>query len=107
MGLVRDDSREVLARAIAANPGCDLVLGCREIRYISSTSFGVLLSAHRLVAQQGRRLVIVSDEPSVLDMIRMVRLDRVLTIAPDEETARELLAVQPGAAAPSEDRSVR
>ena len=99
LGLVRDDSREVVARTIEAHPGCDMVLSCREIRYISSSAFGVLIYAYRLLEKAGRRLVIVSDEPTVLDLLRATRLDQVLRIAPDEETAREMLAGGPASPA--------
>jgi len=96
--LLREDYREVLSRAVAENPGCDMVLNCEDIDYISSSSLGAVFTIYKVLHRAGRQLILASLQPSLLQVLQMIRADRLLTVVPDEETALSLLA---GAKIPS------
>jgi stage II sporulation protein AA (anti-sigma F factor antagonist) len=90
--LLREDAREILRRVVAENPGCNMVLNCEGIDYISSSSLGAVFSVYRELHRAGRQLILASLQPSLLEVLQMVRVDRLFKVVPDEETALSLLA---------------
>jgi anti-anti-sigma factor len=90
--LIREDSREILRRIVAENPGCDVVLNCEAVNYVSSSSLGAVFSTWGVLQRAGRQLILASLKPSLLEALEMARSDRLFTVVPDEETALSVLA---------------
>src|SRR5262249_46499473 len=90
--LMREDSREILRRMVAENPGCDVVLNCEAVNYVTSSSLGAVFSTWRDLQRAGRQLILASLQPSLLEVLQMTRSDRLFTVVPDEETALSVLA---------------
>jgi anti-sigma B factor antagonist len=57
-----------------------IVLDLAHLYFIDSTGIGVLIGAHRRAAEAGGELVLRRVSPRTRDVLRMVALDRVLTI---------------------------
>lgn len=66
------------------------ILSLAETEYVDSSGLSWLLVCHKRFCQAGGRLVIHSVPPSVMETIRMMRLDRVLFLADDEAAAKKL-----------------
>jgi len=67
-----------------------VVLSLADTEYIDSSGLSWLLVCHKRFCQAGGRLVIHSVPPGVMETIRMMRLDRVLYLADDEQAAAKL-----------------
>jgi anti-sigma B factor antagonist len=57
-----------------------------NIRYLNSTGLGLLLTALRAIHGEGD-LRLFGVQPTVLEFLRLTRMDRVLAVDPDEKTA--------------------
>ncbi len=64
-----------------------VVLGMAETTFIDSSGMGWLLGCNKRFREGSGMLVIHSLPPIVLDVIKVMRLDRVLKIAEDEPAA--------------------
>ena len=80
-------------RAVLGSDDCSrrLVLDLSDVEYIDSSGIGWLLARHRRYREAGGDLILHSLSPTVLDMIRMLRLDAVLRLADDEISALALV----------------
>jgi anti-anti-sigma factor len=65
-----------------------LLLGLSEAVYVDSRGVGWLLKCHKRCREAGGVLVIHSIPPFVSDVLRVLRLNKVLDLADDEEQAR-------------------
>jgi anti-sigma B factor antagonist len=73
------DVRAALHDAIDCGTG-DLVVDLSGVELIDATGLGVLLGADRRAKQQGRRIVLRDAAPRVRRILRVTRLQRVLTL---------------------------
>jgi anti-sigma B factor antagonist len=69
----------------------DVVLDMSQVDFVDSSGLGVLLSFTRMLASKGGRLRLCAVKDSVLELIRLVRFERVLDIALSREEALESL----------------
>jgi anti-anti-sigma factor len=68
-----------------------LLLSLEDSDYMDSSGVGWLLRCNKRCREAGGRLVIYGAPPLVLNMLRMLRMDQVLTLAKDAAAARSLL----------------
>ena len=68
-----------------------ILLSLEGSDYMDSSGVGWLLRCHKRCRESGGRLVIYGIPPLVLNMLRMLRMDLVLTLAKDAAAARALL----------------
>ena len=69
---------------------CRLLLDFNHVEYLSSGALGKLITLHRkLQAVQGK-LVLCKIAKDILDVFKITKLDRILTIAPDEQAGLQL-----------------
>jgi anti-anti-sigma factor len=71
-----------------------VLLDCGKTGYIDSSGIGWLLGCHKRFTAAGGRLILHSLPPMVEQVIRMLRLDNLLTIKRDQPAALAL-ALQP------------
>jgi len=64
-----------------------VVLGMGQTAFIDSSGLGWLLGCNKRFREASGMLVIHSVPPLVLDVIKVMRVDRVLKIAEDEQAA--------------------
>ena len=63
-----------------------LLLNFGNVQYLSSAALGKLITLHRkLQAVQGK-LVLCKIAKDILDVFKITKLDRILTITPDEQS---------------------
>jgi anti-sigma B factor antagonist len=76
--------RELIERAQAAD-AC-LLLNCKNVDFVDSSGLGVLISVLKLVGARPQAFSFsVSDlKPPVMQLLKLTRLDRVITIWPTE-----------------------
>ena len=79
------DVRDALHSAIDHGRG-DLLVDLGDVHVVDSTGLGLLLGAHRRAGRQGRRLVLRNVAPAVQRLLRLTRLNRILTIEPEAST---------------------
>lgn len=73
-----------------------ILLSLEESDYMDSSGVGWLLRCNKRCREAGGRLVIYGTPPLVLNMLRMLRMELVLTLAKDAAAARALAEeVQP------------
>jgi anti-anti-sigma factor len=75
-----------------------LVLDLARVEIITSPSIGGLLLLQRLLAQQGRRLVLCGARLATKCIFRVAGLDGLLTFTEDKSEALTLLHEQPSVA---------
>lgn len=68
-----------------------VLLSLAEATFIDSTGLGWLLRCNKDFREASGRLVIHSVPPIILDVIKVMRLEEVLTLAEDEASARAKL----------------
>jgi exopolysaccharide biosynthesis WecB/TagA/CpsF family protein/anti-anti-sigma factor len=91
------------AAAVASGELADLValegqemvlLDASEVTFIDSTGLGTLLKSFREARAAGGGLVLLRPSPAVRNMVRAMKLERLLPIVEDEQQARALLATE-------------
>jgi anti-sigma B factor antagonist len=65
----------------------DLVLDFAQVQYISSSMIGVLVGARQSVSKTGGRLVLAGLNPRLRELLKITRMEKMFTQAPDVETA--------------------
>jgi anti-sigma B factor antagonist len=65
-----------------------LVLDFEKVEYLSSQAFGIVITLHKkLSALKNSKLVLCSVGPKLAELLRITRLDRVLTVKPTQREA--------------------
>lgn len=64
-----------------------VLVSLEQVRYIDSAGIGWLLSSHKRFQKGGGKLVLHSVPESVMATLKVLRLDTILNIAPDETAA--------------------
>lgn len=76
-----DPLRDPLVELLGPNAyGREVRLDLREATYMDSSGVGWLLLCHKRMRQAGGRLVLVDPHPVVANVLRILKLDRVLAI---------------------------
>jgi anti-sigma B factor antagonist len=80
--------RADLVRLVDEEKRTLLVLDFRRVQYFSSQVMGVILTLNKkLAALPGGKLVLCGVAPQLLELLRITRLDRILTIKTDRKEA--------------------
>lgn len=67
----------------------DIVVDLNDVTFIDSTALGVLVGAVRRLHPLGGRLVVAAQAHAVMRPVTLTGLDRVFTVVPTREEARE------------------
>jgi anti-sigma B factor antagonist len=70
-----------------------IIVDCDRLEFISSRGLGVLIRLHKRMKEHAGDVKIASVRSTILDILRMTRLDKRLEIYPDVSRAR--LAFKP------------
>jgi anti-anti-sigma factor len=68
-----------------------VLLDLSHTDFISSSGLGWLISCNKHFKAAGGTLIVHSSTPTVWQMIKIMRLDKVLRTAPDLDAARQLV----------------
>jgi anti-sigma B factor antagonist len=65
-----------------------IVLDFEKVQYLSSQAIGIILTLHKKMASlKHSRLVLCSVGPKLMELLKITRLDRILTIKPTQAEA--------------------
>jgi len=65
-----------------------LILDFSRVEYLSSQAIGIVIALHRkLTSLPHSRLLLCGVKPRLMELLRITRLDRVLTIKPTQSEA--------------------
>jgi anti-anti-sigma factor len=79
-----------LFRLVDASSPKSLVLDFERVKHLSSQAIGIVLTLNKkVVGAGGGRFVLCGAGPSVAQLLKITRLDRVLTITPTQSEALE------------------
>ncbi len=68
-----------------------VVVSASQLQHVDSSGLGTLIALHKTLQTAGGRLVLCDVSAKVMPILKLTRLDRVLTIASDADTAAALL----------------
>lgn len=81
---------DLLARALSAfNLDQSPVLDLTACRFVDSTTVGFVVKLHKALEQRGQRLTLVVPPGVVRRSLEISRLDRLLHLVPDLDTAMQ------------------
>ena len=63
-----------------------ILLNFSNVDFISSAGLGKLITLHRKLQGMQGKLVLCKIAKDILDVFKITKLDRILTIAPDEQS---------------------
>lgn len=81
------DVWHAISRLILPGAGIRLVLDCSQVRFLSSTALGGRMRISRKVRSSGSKLRLCSVTASVLDVLKLTRMDKVIEICTSREEA--------------------
>ncbi|MFB3784867.1 MAG: STAS domain-containing protein [bacterium] len=65
----------------------DFLIDLENIVYMSSSSLGFIITLYQQLKKKGGRLKLMKAQPSVSNLIEITRLDRLLEMFDDQDTA--------------------
>jgi anti-anti-sigma factor len=68
-----------------------LVVDMSKVAMLASAGIGSLISLHQACAKAGGRLVICALDPQIAQMLKLTRMDKMLTIVDSREAAAQAL----------------
>ncbi len=81
-----DELRSVV-EMLAADEPRHVVLDLQEVTYLDSAALGEVVACRRVVQAAGRRFAVAGANGKVRDLIELTRLDRLVDLYPDRESA--------------------
>jgi len=86
------DARNPLENVIGANwSAMRILLDLSKVQYIDSSAIGWLINSHKELKANGGRIVVHSVQPAVLQVLKLLKIEKVVAMAEDESRGRELL----------------
>ena len=65
-----------------------LVLDFERVQYLSSQAIGIILTLHKkMAALKNSRMVLCGVGPKLMELLKITRLDRILTVKPTQQEA--------------------
>lgn len=84
-----------------------IIIDCRHMGYISSLGLGSLVALQARLRRRGGAVKLAAIQGPVMQVLRAVRLDKVLDVYGDQEFARQAFRAEAGHDAPVGGSAVR
>ncbi len=68
-----------------------LLLDMSRTQYIDSSAVAWLIDTHKKLGEGGGRLVVHSVQPPVRQVLKLLRIDQLISLVPDQAAARQAL----------------
>lgn len=85
--------KEDLKKALADHQCYQVLVDLDQVPFMDSSGLGMLISLFKEVSEHDGKIVFYSLQDYILKLIKLVRLDQVLTIAATEEEAKAKLGL--------------
>jgi anti-sigma B factor antagonist len=92
---VIEDLRRELRRAVEASQATRFVLDLSNVKFLSSSALGIILSVQRRVVQRKGELMLAGIREGVLELFGITKLDTVFPIYKDAASAVEAFRRHP------------
>lgn len=84
-----EEFKRLIEDVVARDGGKPLYLELRELNYLCSAAVGVIACAHRNLRDKDAELVLLNPTEKVSRLLMVTRLDTVLRIVRDEDSAED------------------
>lgn len=88
-GKLEDIKKELQAHMFDADT--DYVIDMQEVSNIDSTGFGMIVNFAKKVSVRDKNIVIIVDDPFILNLFAISQCDKVFPIVKNEQEAKEIL----------------
>ena len=89
--IVLENTAQALYKLVDEEDQRKIVMDFERVQYLSSQAIGIVLAMHKkLNAVKDSKLILCAVGPKLMELIRLTRLDRLLTI---KATQKEAVAV--------------
>src|SRR3954465_10685296 len=86
--IVLENTAQALYKIIDEEDKRKIVMDFEKVQYLSSQAIGIVLAMHKkLNSLKNSRLILCSAGPKLMELIKLTRLDRLLTIKPSQKEA--------------------
>ena len=86
--LVLEEIGQELYRLVDEEDRRRLILDFEKVQYLSSQAIGIVLNLNKkLGALKGSKFVLCGVGPKLLELLKITRLDRILTVKPSQKEA--------------------
>jgi len=86
--LVLESTAQALYKIVDEEDHRKIIMDFEKVQYLSSQAIGIVLAMHKkLNSLKNLRLVLCSVGPKLMELIKLTRLDRLLTIKPTQREA--------------------
>ncbi|HEY7115654.1 MAG TPA: STAS domain-containing protein [Tepidisphaeraceae bacterium] len=86
--IVLEQTAQALYKIIDEEDQRKIIMDFERVQYLSSQAIGIVLAMHKkLNALKNSRLVLCAVGPKLMELIKLTRLDRLLTIKPTQKEA--------------------
>ncbi|HEV2296698.1 MAG TPA: STAS domain-containing protein [Tepidisphaeraceae bacterium] len=90
--IILDEIGKELYRLVDQEDRRRLVLDFEKVQYLSSQAIGIVLTLNKkLAALKGSKFVLCGVGPKLLELLKITRLDRILTVKPTQREAVKVL----------------
>jgi anti-sigma B factor antagonist len=86
--IILEEIGQEMYRLVDAEDRRKIILDFEKVQYLSSQAIGVILTLHKKMgALKNSQLVLCGVGPKLMELLKITRLDRILTIKPTQEEA--------------------
>jgi anti-sigma B factor antagonist len=86
--LVLESTAQALYKIVDEEDHRKIIMDFEKVQYLSSQAIGIVLAMHKkLNSLKNSRLILCSVGPKLMELIKLTRLDRLLTIKPTQREA--------------------
>lgn len=80
---------------LCSEGSCKILLDLRNVDYMASNAIGALMTMYNTVMNTGGKLVLWRPKTYLHDSLKLVKVDKLLTITHNFDEAMELLGIEP------------
>ena len=86
--IVLENTAQALYKLIDEEDQRKIIMDFERVQYLSSQAIGIVLAMHKkLNSLKNSKLILCSVGPKLMELIKLTRLDRLLTIKPSQKEA--------------------
>ena len=86
--LILQDIADHLYKLVDEEDRRNIIIDFEKVTYLSSQAIGIVISMHKKLSQlKHSRLILCGVGPKLMELMKITRLDKVLTIKPSQKEA--------------------
>ncbi len=81
------ETSDLLRNKIESNEYPNIIFNFNNVNYIDSSAFGFLIELKKPVEKNNNKIIIVCEDRDLMNIIRLINLDRIFNVFPSIEDA--------------------